>query len=96
MQRKPLFLIIPVIAVIAALLLFLQRDNTGRSSNAPPGSASGSGLPTGSGAQMPPTTSMNPTMSGTPAGSPADPNRTPSSATPRSPSGEGATSPGQR
>ncbi len=92
MQRKPLFLLIPVIAVIAALVLFLQRDNTGRSANAPSASASGSGLPTGSGAQMPPNSAMNPTMSGTPAGSPPDPNRTPSSATPQSPSGEPARS----
>ena len=96
MQRKPLFLIIPVLAVIAALVLFLQRDNTGRSTNAPSASASGSGLPTGSGAQLPPNSSMNPTLSGTPSGSPTDPNRTPSSATPRSPSGEAATAPGQR
>ena len=89
MSRKPLFLIIPVIAVIAALVLFLQRDNTGRSTNPPSASASGSGLPTGSGAHMPPSTSMNPSLSGTPA-NPADPNRTPSSATPQSSSGEAA------
>ena len=95
MSRQPLFLIIPVIAVIAALVLFFQRDNTGQSPNAPSASASGSGLPTGSGAHMPPTTSMNPTQSGTPT-NPADSNRTPSSATPRSPSGEAATSPAQR
>jgi hypothetical protein len=90
MTRKPLFLIIPVIAVIAALVLFFQRDNTGRSPNAPSASASGSGLPTGSGAQMPPNAGMNPTASGTPSGAPADPARTPTSATPRSPSGEPA------
>ena len=86
MQRKPLFLIIPVVAVIAALVLFLQRDNTGQ----PQSSASSSrpGLSEGSGAQMPPTTSLNPTPSGTP--SPADPNSTPTSATPRAPSGEQA------
>ncbi len=90
MPRQPLYLIIPVIAVIAALVLFFQRDNTGRSTNAPSASAGGSGLPTGSGAHMPPTNAMNPTMSGTPSGSPADPNRTPSSATPRSSSGEPA------
>ena len=38
MTRKPLFLIIPVIVVIAALVLFFQRDK----------------VTEGSGAQMPP------------------------------------------
>ncbi len=84
MTRKPLFLIIPVIAVIAALVLFLQRDNTGRSANAP----SASGLPTGSGANMPPSTSMDPTPSGTPRA--ASTGAAPTSATPTAPSGEAA------
>jgi hypothetical protein len=85
MQRKPLFLIIPVVAVIAALVLFLQRDNTGQPQST---ASSRSQSLTGSGANMPPNSSLNPTPSGTPA--PADPNSTPASATPRSPSGEAA------
>lgn len=84
MSRQPLYLIIPVIAVIGALVLFFQRDNTGRSSSSP----SASGLATGSGAQMPSSGSLNPTPSGTPA--PSDPNSAPASATPRAPSGEAA------
>ena len=88
MPRQPLFLIIPVIAVIAALVLFFQRDNTGRSPDAPSASASGSGLPTGSGAHMPPPAGMDPGRSGTPQ--PVDQTSTPSSATPRAPSGEPA------
>jgi hypothetical protein len=88
MRRQHLFLIIPVLAVIAALVLFLQRDDTGGAPPSTPASASGSGLPTGSGANVPPSTSMNPTPSGTNA--PADPNSTPGSATQRAPSGEGA------
>ena len=86
MQRKPLFLIIPVIAVIAALVLFFQRDNTGQPEAT--AGASRTQSATGSGAQMPPSSSLNPTPSGTP--SPTDPNSTPSSATQRSPSGEAA------
>ena len=85
MTRKPLFLIIPVIVVIAALVLFFQRDNTGRSSNAPTGTA---GLPTGSGANMPPSAGMDPGRSGTPQ--PVDRTSTPTSATPQAPSGEPA------
>lgn len=90
MQRKPLFLIIPVLAVIAALILFFQRDNTQPQSSA---SSSGSGLTEGSGAHMPPTNSMNPTPAGTPSVS--APGTPPISATPTAPSGEAAR-PGER
>ena len=89
MQRKPLFLIIPVLAVIAALILFFQRDNTQPQSSA----SSGSGLTEGSGAHMPPTNSMNPTPAGTPSVS--APGNPPTSATPTAPSGEPAR-PGER
>lgn len=85
MQRKPLFLIIPVIAVIAALVLFFQRDNTGQPQST---ASSGAGLTTGSGAQMPPTNSLNPTPAGTPSVS--APGGAPPSATPTAPSGEAA------
>ena len=84
MTRKPLFLIIPVIVVIAALVLFFQRDNTGRQ----PAPTGASGLPTGSGANMPPSAGIDPGRSGTPQ--PVDQTSTPSSATPRAPSGEPA------
>jgi hypothetical protein len=86
MQRKPLFLIIPVIAVIVALVLFFQRDNTGQPQST--ASSSGAGLTTGSGAHMPPTSSLNPTPAGTPSVS--SPGNAPASATPSSPSGEAA------
>jgi hypothetical protein len=84
MPRQPLYLIIPTIAVVAALVLFFQRDRTG---NAPAASSSSGSLAV-SAAQMPSNTSMNPTPSGT--ASPSDPNGTPASATPRAPSGEPA------
>lgn len=84
--RQPLYLIIPVVAVLAALVLFLQRDNTGQPSSQ--SSPSASGLSTGSGANVPPNTSLNPTPSGT--RTPADSSSTPPSASQRAPSGEPA------
>ena len=84
MPRQPLYLIIPVIAVIAALVLFLQRDNTGSTSQS---GAASQGMATGSAANVPPSTSLNPTPSGTPSPNPGD---TPASAMQRAPSGEPA------
>jgi hypothetical protein len=84
MPRQPLYLIIPVVAVIAALVLFFQRDHTGRS----PSSPSASGLPTSSGANMPTNTSTDPVPAGTPQAT--DRNSPPPSATQTAPSGEAA------
>lgn len=84
MPRQPLYLIIPIVAVIAALVLFLQRDNTGNTSQSGPASQ---GMTQGSAANVPPSTSVNPTPSGTPS---TDRGDTPASAMPRAPSGEPA------
>lgn len=92
MQRITLGNVIPFILVLGTIALFVHKwagggpepDAITTAASGPTGAASLEG----SGAQVPPTTSMNPTPAGTPA--PDSPGNAPTSATPVAPSGEPA------
>jgi hypothetical protein len=94
MRRVTLTNVIPVILVLGTLGLFVHKWTAEPDADAittaasEPGQAGGGGSFEGSGAQVPPTTSMNPVPSGTPE--PPNPGNTPTSATPVAPSGEPA------
>jgi hypothetical protein len=80
MPRQSVYIIIAAVLVIGAIVLFLQRDNTGTSSPSP--------SVAGSGAHPPPTGATDPAPGGTI--SPIDRSTAPPSATGRAPSGEPA------
>ena len=94
MQRVTLGNIIPVILVLGTLALFVHKWTGGEAepdgittAQTEPAQAGGASLE-GSGAQVPPTSAMNPTPAGTPA--PPEPGNAPSSAMPLAPSGDPA------